>query len=88
MSWISSTVKLAIANFECVNLVQMYCSGYTTSRAILEVFLLILKGYLRVWLEVRKQQEILDDADSPIVEFAWMHRQLFGNDCWNYQAVA
>jgi plasmid rolling circle replication initiator protein Rep len=35
-----------------------------------------------------EQQEILDDADAPIVEFAWMHRQLFGNDCWNYRAVA
>jgi len=34
------------------------------------------------------EEEILEDADAPIVEFAWSHRQLLGNDCWNYQAVA
>jgi plasmid rolling circle replication initiator protein Rep len=35
-----------------------------------------------------EEEEILEDADAPIVEFAWMHRQLLGNDCWNYRAVA
>jgi plasmid rolling circle replication initiator protein Rep len=34
------------------------------------------------------EEEILDDADAPIVEFAWTHHQQFGSNCWNYQAVA
>ncbi|MBD0390610.1 MAG: protein rep [Nostoc sp. C3-bin3] len=34
------------------------------------------------------EEEILDDADAPIVEFFWTHRQLLGNDCWNYATAA
>jgi plasmid rolling circle replication initiator protein Rep len=34
------------------------------------------------------EEEILEDADAPIVEFAWSHRFMSGNECWNYQAVA
>jgi plasmid rolling circle replication initiator protein Rep len=34
------------------------------------------------------EEEVLQDVDVPIVEFAWTHHQLLGNDCWNYQAVA
>jgi plasmid rolling circle replication initiator protein Rep len=34
------------------------------------------------------EEEILEDADVPIVEFAWTHHKLLGNDCWNYRAVA
>jgi plasmid rolling circle replication initiator protein Rep len=34
------------------------------------------------------EEEILEDADAPIVEFAWRHSQFLGDDCWNYQVVA
>jgi plasmid rolling circle replication initiator protein Rep len=34
------------------------------------------------------EEEVLEDADVPIMEFAWTHHQLLGNNCWNYQAVA
>lgn len=34
------------------------------------------------------EEEILEKANSPIVEFVWSHRQLMGNDCWNYQAAS
>ncbi len=34
------------------------------------------------------EEEILEDIDVPIVEFAWSCRFVSGNECWNYQAVA
>jgi plasmid rolling circle replication initiator protein Rep len=34
------------------------------------------------------EEEILEETNPPIVEFVWSHRQLMGNDCWNYQATS
>jgi plasmid rolling circle replication initiator protein Rep len=34
------------------------------------------------------EEQILEDADAPIVEFAWSRRLVSGDECWNYQAVA
>jgi plasmid rolling circle replication initiator protein Rep len=31
------------------------------------------------------EEEELEEANAPIAEFIWAHRQLLGNDCWNYQ---
>jgi plasmid rolling circle replication initiator protein Rep len=39
-------------------------------------------------INFEEQQEMLEDADAPIVEFAWMHRHLLDSDSWNYGAVA
>jgi hypothetical protein len=34
------------------------------------------------------EEEILEAADVPIVEFVWSRRFVSGDECWNYQAVA
>jgi hypothetical protein len=34
------------------------------------------------------EEEVLEDTDVPIVEFAWSRRFVSGDECWNYQAVA
>jgi plasmid rolling circle replication initiator protein Rep len=34
------------------------------------------------------EEEMLEEINPPIIEFVWSHRQLLGNDCWNYQALS